>query len=452
MGLRRPVEILVMPGGDSPLAAGWRHLRIFLPADFLRRLDRAQLEALLAHELAHLARRDPLWSLLSYLVCRLFFFQPLNLLARRRLQMEAEYLADSHAAAVLADGVGLARCLVTLTDWRGPRRQRLAMPAAVGMAPYRSQLGQRVRRILEEKPGAARTRGGLWIGLFAALTVAILFLGPRALARPQSFANQTLQGETTMSSANVKQAVGTLAVALGLALPLEAAEEEKKADSPPAATTIDKAPEGMHGFSGTLVGTLVSSDPEKGSLVLKVQRVKNVWKGNKAPNPKSGVGKTLQIDGVFGKFLDVLLILKPGDGVEIETKHVKGDALNFLGENLRKVALEQPRGEDDKPRPDGEGRGGLDGFRGILAGKVVKTDPEKGVLVFKMEEVKKVWRQNKARNPQASIGKELVVEGIAGKFLDVLLVLKKGDTVEVEAFHVGGEALRFPGEWLKKVE
>jgi RNA polymerase sigma factor (sigma-70 family) len=105
------------------------------------------------------------------------------------------------------------------------------------------------------------------------------------------------------------------------------------------AAKIDKTPEAMYGFSGELLGKLVSKDAEKGSLVMEVRKVTNVWRGNKASNPRSCVGKTLAIDGVFGKFLDVLVILKEGDGVLIEAKHVRGDNLTFLGELLKRVDL-----------------------------------------------------------------------------------------------------------------
>ena len=108
------------------------------------------------------------------------------------------------------------------------------------------------------------------------------------------------------------------------------------------AAAEDKVPDGLRGFSGSLVGKVVSKDPEKGSLVLEVRQIKNVWKANKATAPKAAVGKTLKIDGVFGKFIDQLITLKPGDGVHIEAKHVKGDGLTFVGENLQKVPLPVP--------------------------------------------------------------------------------------------------------------
>jgi hypothetical protein len=46
---------------------------------------------------------------------------------------------------------------------------------------------------------------------------------------------------------------------------------------------------------------------------------------------------TLRVEGIRGKFLDTLLTLKPGDNVEVEAFHNRGDQLDFPGEWLRKV-------------------------------------------------------------------------------------------------------------------
>lgn len=244
-----------------------------------------------------------------------------------------------------------------------------------------------------------------------------------------------------------------------------AAEEPQREQ--PAAAKLDKLAEGARGLSGQVTGRVISRDHEQGSLVLQVVRLDNVWKANKATEPKSIVGQTLRVEKVFGKFLDVLLTLQPGDGVKVEVKHVSGDQLVFLGEMLRKVELPTAESSESKPaaeKPDapaeakpgqtaaGDELPGMAGFRGILTGAVVSTDVERGTLIFRMEGVKRVWKQNKAPAPERSKDREIHVEGISGKFLDVLLTLKPGDKIEVEAFQVRGATLKFPGEWLKKLD
>ena len=181
---------------------------------------------------------------------------------------------------------------------------------------------------------------------------------------------------------------------------------------------------------------------------MKLNRVLNVWKPNKAKEPFSGIGKTFRIDAVTGKFLDDLLVIKPGEFLKIEVHHVKGDDLTFLGEGISKI----PKEEGTLLTAEQAAWAGLKEFRGILIGKLVSKDTEKGTLVFEMEKVKKTWKANKAPNPKAAVGKELLVKGISGKWLDVLLLLEKGERIEVEAFHNGKEHLDFVQEWLKKAE
>lgn len=211
---------------------------------------------------------------------------------------------------------------------------------------------------------------------------------------------------------------------------------------------MTRVPAELYGFSGRVIGRLVSRDVEQGELKLKIIRVDRVWRNNEAKHPTSAEGRTLKIDGVFGKFLDVLLTLKKNDGVQIEVKHVRGDGLTFLGEDLRRIQIKEEqtdKGNSDSPP-------GLNGFRGILIGELVSKDIEKGTLQFRMEKVQRVWKANKAPAPEQSKGKVISVEGISGKFLDTLLVLEIGTRIEVEAFQVRGPTLRFLGEWLRKAE
>jgi hypothetical protein len=260
---------------------------------------------------------------------------------------------------------------------------------------------------------------------------------------------------------DVVKKIGTVRVGDEVAVTWEMPEGKRVVDVRlRKATDLTKAPPELYGLSGRVVGRLVSKDVEKGELTLKIVEVDRVWKNNKASNPKSAAGRTLKIDGVFGKFLDVLLTLKERDGVQIEVKHVRGDGLTFLGEELKKVDLPEEAataGTAETPEPEpsedgGESPAGLQGFRGILIGELVSKDVEQGTLVFRMEKVKRVWKANKAPAPEKSVGRQISVEGISGKFLDTLLVLEIGDRIEVEAFHVRGQGLEFPGEWLRKAE
>ncbi len=142
-GVRTYVHLTVSGAISSPVALGSGE--ICLPAAALVELDPAQQRAMLAHELAHLVRRDPQWLALSCLVERAFFFQPMNRLGRNGVQESAELCADEWAARH-SGGVPLARALVKVAEWI--QASPLGVPVA-GFAEERSQLTKRVSRLLE---------------------------------------------------------------------------------------------------------------------------------------------------------------------------------------------------------------------------------------------------------------------------------------------------------------
>jgi hypothetical protein len=114
-----------------------------------RELGPRELETMLAHELAHLERRDPAWLRATSTLERILFPQPLNRLAARRLEEAAEYLCDERAVAWTGEGVALARCLHEVATWRGAGAPGLAPPGLAPMVRPASPLVARVQRALE---------------------------------------------------------------------------------------------------------------------------------------------------------------------------------------------------------------------------------------------------------------------------------------------------------------
>lgn len=162
LGLKRSVQVLEASRIHTPVVFGLFQLTIALPAGFTERFDRRQQEAILAHELAHLAARDPLWYLLADGLVSVLWWHPLVWLARARLQVTSEMAADE--ACVLAENgpETLAECLVTIA-------QEISTPGSlesIGIegSGFRSRLGQRVERLLNlsaelaQRPSAWRTR------------------------------------------------------------------------------------------------------------------------------------------------------------------------------------------------------------------------------------------------------------------------------------------------------
>src|SRR5262249_56736333 len=90
---------------------------ICVPVRALRELPQDELRALLAHEAAHVVRRDAAWLMIAAAVRTLGWWQPLNLVAAARLRLAMELCCDERAAAEPHERAALARCLIKVAAW-----------------------------------------------------------------------------------------------------------------------------------------------------------------------------------------------------------------------------------------------------------------------------------------------------------------------------------------------
>ena len=172
-GIRKPVHLTRSARLTSPVALGSHE--ICLPDRALIELNRRQQEGMLAHELAHLARRDPLWLVISGVIESLFFFQPFNALGRRHLQESTEFMADEWAVQQTGRRLTLARSLAQVASWLEQKQQ----PAALApMARLGSPLLRRIHRLLDERPAATPRRPRLLLAAAILPLLAVATLAP----------------------------------------------------------------------------------------------------------------------------------------------------------------------------------------------------------------------------------------------------------------------------------
>jgi hypothetical protein len=145
-GFVRPVRLSTSSQIEVPLAKGWCRPEICVPARVTLELPLEQQESILAHELAHLKRHDPLWLAILRLTEAVLFFQPLNRLARRQLQETAEYRCDDWAANNTGRPLTMARCLANVAEWTLCRQSDLPAPALTSRG---QMLTRRVDRLLD---------------------------------------------------------------------------------------------------------------------------------------------------------------------------------------------------------------------------------------------------------------------------------------------------------------
>src|SRR5262249_46172692 len=145
---------------------------ICVPVRALRELPRDELRALLAHEAAHVVRRDAVWLMIAAAVRALGWWQPLNLVAAARLRLAMELSCDERAAAGSHGGAALGRCLIKVAEWSVEDLR----PEFAAMASRGSALRRRLESLLDDAPRRRRAVGP-WLAV-TTVAVPVVCLAP----------------------------------------------------------------------------------------------------------------------------------------------------------------------------------------------------------------------------------------------------------------------------------
>ncbi len=175
LGITQQVDLYISQHIQGPLAIGIVRSLVILPASALLALSPEQLEAVLAHELAHVRRADYLWNLIQTMVETLFFFHPAVWWLGGRLRQQRELCCDDVAVQSCADPLVYATALLRLEERRN-QRLNLAM-ALDGHRPW-SGLRLRIARILGEANAEKSPRELVPVPLAAICAVFLLVLLP----------------------------------------------------------------------------------------------------------------------------------------------------------------------------------------------------------------------------------------------------------------------------------
>ena len=166
--IARRVPLLESTIVDVPTVIGWIKPVILLPASALSGLTPHQLEAILAHELAHIRRHDYLVNLLQTLVETLLFYHPAVWWLSRRIRAERENCCDDLAVSLCGDPYTYAKALADLEELRGGGVQLV-------LAANGGSLVQRIRRLLGAPTHAGRAPG--WLAGSASVLVMLGIAG-----------------------------------------------------------------------------------------------------------------------------------------------------------------------------------------------------------------------------------------------------------------------------------
>lgn len=183
MGIAGEPRLSLSDRVSSPAVIGWLRPLILLPAACAQ-LSPGELEAVLAHELAHIRRRDYPCNLLQSVAEALVFFHPAAWWISHRIRQEREHCCDDAAIVTCNSPLSYAKALARLEERRVGLEPRFQLGADGG------QLGARIRRILsrEPQPGSI-LRVALSGGFIAALTLfCLLFASQIAVRQTPAYA------------------------------------------------------------------------------------------------------------------------------------------------------------------------------------------------------------------------------------------------------------------------
>ena len=170
--LASPVRLLESNHSSLLVTWGWSRPRILLPAA-ARDWSDERIRVVLAHELAHIARRDWGFQLAAEVLRVLYWFNPLLWIACRRLRVESERACDDAVLARGTEAPEYATHLLALARSLRPGRQPwLPAPAMARPSSLEGRIRAMLNSTLNRRPVSWRARVAI-AGALLTLTVSV---------------------------------------------------------------------------------------------------------------------------------------------------------------------------------------------------------------------------------------------------------------------------------------
>ena len=250
--ITRGVTLLESALVDVPTVIGWVTPVVLLPATALSGLTPRQLEAILAHELAHIRRHDYLVNLVQTAVETLLFYHPAVWWLSRRIRAEREHCCDDLAVSLCGDPIAYAGALADLESLRG---------SSLALAANGGSLLRRVKRLLGA-PASHAGRGPAWLAGGAAI---VLVCGIAAVAA------EGVKAQPAAASPSAAQATAGTQAPLNLDAAL-AHTDATLAAVTPMAPRLARAEASLAANAAALAGARTTMQAAAGALVAAAQQ------------------------------------------------------------------------------------------------------------------------------------------------------------------------------------
>lgn len=191
IGLGRVPDVRIVPSRVSPLVCTpLRRAVLVLPRDLLTRFSAEQRAAVIAHELAHLRRRDHWTRWLEFVALGCYWWLPTVWFARRQLHAAEETCCDAWVVWLLPERArDYARALLETIDFLTPAPEAPLLASGFSRA---SNLKRRIDMILRQRAAHSLpwwARAGIAAAGLAVLPWSLAVLSADEPPKPPATAN-----------------------------------------------------------------------------------------------------------------------------------------------------------------------------------------------------------------------------------------------------------------------
>ncbi len=336
--IHRPARLLISRAVPMPVAVGFHHPAVILPESLLGGLTATELDHVLLHELAHIARRDDWTNLLARIASAVLALHPVAAWVLRQIDRERELACDDWVVAATGAARPYAASLARLFELCSSRRSALL---ASGIADSGSQLGNRIAMLLRRGREFSPRASALRVSACAAVMLVLMIAASRT---PAWVAFAQTKSPVSQARAKVTENTAEAALPVTSAAPQAPAAPSRAAQAvAPAAPSSAALPAASpHSLLAALAANGYGDLSVDEIIELKVQGVSPDFISGMA---HSGMGKLparqlidLKVQGVNPEYVTEILALSfgpytPNQIIEFKVQGVSTDLFRALKES-----------------------------------------------------------------------------------------------------------------------
>jgi beta-lactamase regulating signal transducer with metallopeptidase domain len=188
VGVKQSIELVESALTRTPLVVGYMKPMILFPIGAINKLSPTEVEAILAHEIAHVLRKDFIFNILQSVIEALFYYHPAVWVISSAIRNERENCCDDVAIDICGNSMDYAKALVTVQEMA---YYPMYQPAMAFAGNRKNQLLFRVQRILNQPQNKTNVMEKLIATCMLVVVMMGLSFGEKSFANNNAHKNNT---------------------------------------------------------------------------------------------------------------------------------------------------------------------------------------------------------------------------------------------------------------------